>query len=123
VESSEIPLLDQAAMQIARTRWQFQPGTLNGQPAESTARIDVEWNLPAERVAIFNPVVPSLPEGAQLPVRTSNPLAGLNTPLGFAVRQRMQGITRLKFFIRENGSISEMQVVDSSGYERLDACN
>ena len=120
LESSGNARLDQTAMQIARTRWQFQPGTVSGRPSESVARVNVSWKLPAERVTTFDPAVPEPPEGTTPPRRTSDPLAGLNSPLGFAVRQRQQGIVSLKFFVGENGSIGDLQVAESSGFERLD---
>ena len=38
--------LDQAAVQIAKAKWTFQPAMKDGSPAGSAALVDVAWKLP-----------------------------------------------------------------------------
>src|SRR6476646_4861818 len=46
--------LDEAAIEIAKRRWQFESATSSGQPVAADIKIDAEWKLPLTPVYEYN---------------------------------------------------------------------
>ena len=116
--------LDQAAAQLARSRWEFQPHTKGGQPAVGSARVEVTWKTPlrpAYEYQMDTGLLPSQGEIDFVPAvaTTSHIIRAEDYPV-YAVRTGQQGRVRIRFVILETGSIGDASVVETSGASLLD---
>ena len=111
--SSGYPALDQQSVQIARTRWAFQPGT-------TSIKIAVNWALPLIAVNEYNLDIPAAPEGASPPAAITGHGVVADDYPALAVRTRQQGIVVVRYLITEDGTVGDIQVASSSGVPRLD---
>jgi protein TonB len=122
--SSGSPRLDSAAAQLARTRWEFQPHTRGGQPAEGAARVEVIWKpplKPAYEYQMDAGLIPSEGEVDFVPaVLTTSRVVDADDYPDFAIRTGLQGAVRLKFVILETGGIGDVSVAQTSGSRLLD---
>jgi TonB family protein len=118
--------LDQAAIQIARTRWTFKPATDKGQPTTGSVRIDVTWKLPLVPAEEYKPDIPDLPAGSNpLSFKRPEPITAhtigpYDYPRNSVIRGE-QGIVIAKYLIAEDGSVGDFRLLSSSGFSRLDA--
>ena len=118
------PRLDQAAAQLARTRWAFQPHTKGGQPAVGSARVEVTWKTPLRPAYEFQMDASLLPQDGDINFEpavatTSHALRADDYPV-FAIRTNLQGTVGLRFEILENGSVGDVTILDTSGAPILD---
>jgi TonB family protein len=119
LQSSGSPALDQAAAQIARTNWTFKPAQ-GGGAATASALVDVAWKLPLTPVNDYRFEVPPLPEGAQPPKAITSHAAGVNDYPAGVIRDGLQGILTLRYFVDEQGGVSRAEIIQSSGIKSLD---
>jgi TonB family protein len=116
--------LDQAAAQLARTRWEFQPHMKGGQPAVGSARVEVTWKAPLTP-AYEHQMDPSLlPQDGDISFEpaiatTSHALRAEDYPV-YAIRTGLQGRVSLRFVISESGSVTDVGIVQTSGASILD---
>jgi TonB family protein len=103
ISSSGHPLLDGKAAQIARI-WSFQSAAQN---PLSEVKVEVDWKLPEGSVVVS-------PEPLN-----SHAVQRIDYPT-ISIQSNEQGEVSLTFRIGEDGSTSDVQVVDSSGYGHLD---
>jgi TonB family protein len=115
--------LDQAASQIAKSKWTFQPQMKDGMPVGHAALVDVVWKLPLRpadelysemmgfSVAGKNIVEPKPVSGARMSV---------NDYPALSIQNGEQGEVALRLRILADGTVGRVEVVDSSGYPRLD---
>ena len=116
--------LDQAAAQLARTRWEFQPHTKSGQPAVGAARVDVTWKAPLTPAYEHQMDASLLPQDGNINFEpaiatTSHALRADDYP-AFAIRTNLQGTVGLRFVILENGSVGDVTILETSGAAILD---
>jgi TonB family protein len=116
--------LDQAASRIARTKWTFRPLMKEGSAAGHAALVDVVWKLPLRpadeiysemtgfSVTGKNIVEPKAAAGGNRVRATDYPTA--------SIRNGEQGEVALRLRILPDGSVGNVEVLDSSGYSRLD---
>ena len=118
ISSSGHPLLDGKAAQIART-WSFQSAAQN---PLSEVKVEVDWKLPLSSADDYGLPLPGPPEGSVVvspePLN-SHAVQRIDYPT-VSIQSNEQGEVSLTFRIGEDGSTSDVQVVDSSGYGRLD---
>jgi TonB family protein len=126
VSSSGVPALDGAALTIARTRWSFRPPA-EGAPTATEVGVTVSWKLPLTPRDEYAVDLPGPP--ANSVVTPPDPKPGSVAPANLArptdypaasLRLREQGETILKVFIDERGIVSNAEILESSGYARLD---
>ena len=116
--------LDQAAAQLARSRWEFQPHTKGGQPAVGSARVEVTWKAPLRPAYEHQMDASLLPQDGDINFEpaiatTSHALRASDYPV-FAIRTNLQGTVGLRFVILESGSVGVVTVLDTSGSPILD---
>jgi TonB family protein len=110
--SSGILRLDQAAAQIARARWQFQPNT--------TVQVAIDWKLPLEPVPEYRTILPSPPEGATPPKATNSHAVRADDYPALSIRSGERGTAVLHYAVQEDGRVGEVKIAASSGHLRLD---
>jgi TonB family protein len=118
--SSGSPSLDERAIQIARTRWNFQPGTRNGQPVAATVPVEVNWVLPLQPATQPHLDAPPLPAGATPPRVTERLMGQPGDYPSIAMEIKEQGVVGVRYQVRADGSVGDVQIVQSSGSARLD---
>jgi TonB family protein len=118
--SSGSAALDQAAVQIARTRWRFQPGTRNGQPIAAIAPVDLNWVLPLQPVTHVLVQAPALPNGAEPPRAAARIVARPGDYPSISMEAKEQGVVGVRYLVRTDGSVGDVQLAQSSGFARLD---
>jgi TonB family protein len=114
--SSGYPALDQQAVQIARSRWAFQAGIA------SSVKVAIDWTVPASVVNDYDIDMPARPKGVRLPAFEIDPShkIGADDYPALAIRTREQGIVAVRYFVKEDSALGEIQIVQSSGKPRLD---
>lgn len=122
IGSSGSAVLDGRAAQVARTRWSFQPVMKNGAPIAAEVKAAVTWKLPLaprDEYAMDAPgptrtsrVVPPVPRAANRILPDEYPM--------FSARAGEEGQVILKSAIDETGKVTDVQLIASSGYPRLD---
>jgi TonB family protein len=117
--SSGSQSLDQAAIQIAKSRWRFAPATRNGQPVAGTVPVEVNWTLPLQPAAQAYLQAPSLPNGAQ-PPRAARLVGQPGDYPSMSMEMGEQGVVGVRYLVRADGSIGDVQLAQSSGMSRLD---
>ena len=120
VRSSGSPRLDAAAIQVAKTRWSFQPATQGGAPVPGTVDVPVTWRLPlvATNVPVLECAIP-LPAGAQPPMAVSRPFGRPGDYPGHAMASRKDGVVGVRYLVRVDGSV-DAALTRTSGDPRLD---
>ena len=122
--SSGSDLLDQTAQQIARTRWTFQPARKEGEALVGSVKVEVNWKLPLRPADEFSTEMIGIPVlGRTVTQPKSNPetnrVRAGDYPIA-SVRRGEQGEIALRVEVLENGKVGEVQLLDSSGFRRLD---
>jgi TonB family protein len=115
LQSSGAPRLDQTAAQIARTKWSFRPASAAG-----SAVVDVVWKLPLEPVESYRLEIPPLGEGTKPPKAITSHAVQADDYPSAAIRDGLEGIVVLRYFVAEQGSVSKTEIVQSSGIRSLD---
>jgi TonB family protein len=101
--SSGYPRLDDAAAELAKTRWRYNPATRRGVPVSCLWKASVDWRLSGGQF--------SLPPDSPYSIMTMKP-----EDYTADLRQRgAQGAVVLGFTIGEDGKVLTSQVVWSSG--------
>lgn len=124
ITSSGSDALDQAAQQVARTRWTFQPATKDGEPAVSSIRVEVNWQLPLRPADDFSAEMTGISAAGRT---VTQPRANVEVnraqlaryPTASA-RRGEQGEVALRLEVLENGKVGQVELLDSSGFSRLD---
>jgi len=119
ISSSGYPLLDGKAAQVARG-WRFQPVAQN---TLTEVKVEVGWRFPLSSADEYALPLPGSPEGSVVvspEPSNSHAVQRIDYPT-VSIQSNEQGEIWLTFRIRTDGSTSDVQVVDSSGYGRLDA--
>ena len=117
---SRYQVLNQQSLRLARQRWEFLPATRNGTPVDGTIRVKFTWRLPLEPVPEFKIALPATPEDIQAPKAvTSHAVVAGDYPVS-ALREGRQGTVAIRYFVDENGSVSEARIDGSSGIKSLD---
>jgi protein TonB len=119
--SSGSQRLDQAAVQFAKTRWRFQPATRNGQPIAASVPVEVNWVLPLQPATQAYLQAPPLPNGAQPPRVIARPVGQPGDYPSMSMETKEQGVAGVRYLVRADGSIGDVQLAQSSGLPRLDA--
>lgn len=118
--SSGSQYLDEAAIQIAKTRWSFQPATQNGAAVQGTLPVMVNWRLPLQPTNLPLLPVPPSPQGIQ-PARITIPALGRPGDYpGRSMAAREEGVVGVRYLVRADGSI-DAALSQTSGSSRLDA--
>jgi TonB family protein len=137
VRSSGAVRLDAAAAYFAQSRWRFEPG------AGAPIAVEAVWTLPLSSAAelyLTAPVAP--PPGATPPRPAPPPAAAQRQARGFqpaplegnpptlpaiaddypvgALRAAEAGIAGVRFQVKEDGTLGEVQLAETSGIRRLD---
>jgi TonB family protein len=115
--------LDQAAVRVARTRWQFQAAVKDGQPAVGSARVDVTWKPPLRPAYEYQMDVSLLPRDGPVTFKPAVPVSRGVTADDYprpAIRTRQEGMVVVKFVILETGGVGDIAVVETSGRPILD---
>jgi TonB family protein len=113
LSSSGLPLLDQKAAQLAGTRWTFQP-------LAGAVRLSVDWKLPLENAGDYTISIPPHPSGATEPKAVSSHAVVADDYPPLSIRAGEQGIAAVRYLIKSDGSIGDVQVVQTSGIKRID---
>jgi protein TonB len=122
LKGSGFTRLDQAAIEIAKTKWRFQPSQKEGQPTDGAVKVDVTWTLPLIPVNEFAIDAPNPPAGAKLVAPeplTRNTVTARDYPEA-SIRLSEQGRTWVQYQITDKGMVGETRVVEPSGHPRLD---
>ncbi len=110
-KSSGFPRLDLAAVEMVQKRWVYKPVTVRGRAVTCRTQVNVVWRL--------NSDPPPVPVGS--------PLIALRMDLADypeeSRQSREQGTVVLMVVIAEDGSIPAANIVQSSGFARLDAAS
>jgi TonB family protein len=109
--------LDQAAAQLARTRWTFEPHSKAGQPSVGAARVDVTWKAPLRPAYEYQMDTGLLPAEGEINfvpavATTSHALRAEDYP-AYAVRTGLQGTVSLRFVILESGGVGDVSVAQT----------
>jgi TonB family protein len=111
VTSSGAPVLDQKAIALTKLR-HYTPAVLNGQPVAAWVSVNFDWKIPVGGVTITpSTYTMSLIRGRF--VRTTDYPAE-------SVKLGEQGTVRLRFKTTDNGALGDVEILQSSGYPRLD---
>lgn len=117
-------VLDQTAVQIARGRWTFEPARMNGEARVSSVEVEVNWKLPLRPADEFSAEMIGIPVSGK---RVTQPKANTeinravraNYPIA-SVRRGEQGEVALRLEVLESGTVGQIELLDSSGFSRLD---
>jgi TonB family protein len=112
--------LDQAAVKVAMSRWLFSPATRGGQAVTGSLQADVMWKSPLLPVKDFDMEVTRLPAGSASPVAISSHDVRADDYPAVSIRMKEQGTVVLRYEIKEDGNVGDLQIVRSSGFTRLD---
>jgi protein TonB len=115
-QSSGFKRLDDATCSIIQRRFRFNPATLNGRPVPERKSQPVNWRLWTPVAAIPSPtdvIIPATPQGPY------NILSGDDYPSA-SRRAGEEGVTRVSYVVGVDGRVSQCEVVQSSGFKRLD---
>jgi protein TonB len=116
VQSSGFKRLDDATCSIIQRRFRFNPATLNGQPVQERKTQSLNWRLTA-------PVaVPPTPTGTIVyatPAGRGNVFSDDDYP-SVSRRAEEEGVTRASYVVGVDGRVSQCEIVQSSGFKRLD---
>ena len=125
-ETSGFPILDQAAILVARNATLSEPPlTADGQPTTAQALADAIWTLPLEsvdeyiRVESYTIDPPSPEDVVTYPEPASAPVSSSDYPWVSAWRGE-EGSAVVQILVGEDGSVRDAHLASSSGYERLD---
>ncbi len=121
---TKLARLEQQASAIARTRWQFKPAMREGEPVAAQVNVDVEWKLPLRpaddiysKMMGFSVAGKGVVEPKELPLKSPTTLADYPVVSG---NLGQQGEVAMQARVLPDGRISEVKVIDSSGFPRLD---
>lgn len=109
--------LDQATREFLANSVEYEPATLYGVPVDYCRTEIVSWileELQAERIAQAQ--APNRPPEMSPPPNVS---VGRDYPIE-SVRLREEGLVILRVCVAADGSVDEVELVESSGYPRLD---
>jgi protein TonB len=116
VQSSGFKRLDDATCSIMTRRFRFNPLIRDGQPVPERKTQPVNWRLTA-------PVaVPPTPTGTIVyatPVGRGNVFSNDDYPSA-SRRAEEEGVTRASYVVGVDGRVSQCEIVQSSGFKRLD---
>ncbi len=131
--SSGDPSLDKAAVACA-TRWKYKPARLNGRPVDMEGENNVGWTMP-EPVA-EEPAMTIATQSNTITVQSKvSSLPPISSPVSIgkphscsvtefypreAIAAGMQGTTTIAFTITVQGTVENVRVVGTSGYDLLD---
>jgi TonB family protein len=127
IHPSGLPKLDDAAVGIAKTRWQFQPATSGGQSVASQIKVTAHWKLP------LTPDYEYRLDPADLAAAGANRDLLRPAPLtphtlqpsefsqgSMASQINGGGVVRFKYQILGDGSVGDTQILVSSKIRALD---
>jgi len=122
--SSASDILEQTAVQIARTRWTFEPARKSGEAAVGSVKVEVNWKLPLLAADEFSAEMIGIPIGGKKVIQPkgnteTNRAVRANYPIA-SVRRGEQGEVALRLEVLETGSVGQVELLDSSGFSRLD---
>ncbi len=115
LSSSGTAALDLQAARILVTRGVFLPSSSN-----SAAKFIVDWRLPLEPVHDYDISTSASSANATLAKATGSHSVEANDYPPLSIKAKEQGIVGLRYAIRTDGSVGEVQIVQSSGVKRLD---
>jgi TonB family protein len=121
--SSGSARLDLRATQLART-WLFKAATKDGQPAPASVTVDVSWKLPLHLIDDLNSDMMGFPVGGKAvvqpkPIPDTRAVTIRDYPIQ-SINRFEQGEVALRIMIAEDGSVGDVQTIDSSGFPGLD---
>jgi len=116
--SSGIPRLDAAAKELA-AGWVFHPAMRNGEAVGGSVKVELTWKAPLIPARDYDASVPALPDGA-VPAKpiTSHAITAQDYPPN-SIRAGQQGVALLRYVIQQDGSVGDIEVARSSGFEPL----
>jgi TonB family protein len=122
--SSGAPRLDQAAAQIARAKWRFDPTTRGGNAIMGAVLVDVAWKLPLRPAdAFYSEMMGFSISGKSIvepkPIPETQRVRVGDYP-AVSIRDGEQGEAALRLRVLEDGTVGSAEILDSSGYSRLD---
>ena len=114
--------LDAGAILVARTQWQFQPATQNNQPVDGTVNVAVDWKMPLRSADdLYSDMMGFPTSGHKITPPVRLPITVTSADYPILSRQRNeQGEVALRISVSETGAVSDVKVVDSSSFSRLD---
>jgi TonB family protein len=122
----KFPRLEQRAVAIARTRWQFNPATENSRPTVAVVHVDVDWRLPLEPVYEYQMLaedrpIPRADVNIEIPVPiTSHEVREYDFRMPSTRILTGYGVVLVRYLILEDGTIGETKIISSSGIGFLD---
>jgi protein TonB len=121
--SSGSARLDLRATQLART-WLFKPATKDGQPTPASMTVDVSWKLPLHPIDDLNSDMMGFPVAGKAvvppkPIPETHAMTSRDYPVQ-SLRRSEQGEVALRALVAEDGSVADVQTIDSSGFSALD---
>jgi protein TonB len=124
LKSSGSSDLDHAAAQVAIKRWRFAPGTRGGQAVASSRDVDVTWALPLRRAdELYSEMMGFPVEGKvfELPQPTpgSHRITARDYPR-LSIEQGEIGTVVVRALVLEDGTVGQVDKIESSGWPRLD---
>ncbi len=129
VETSGHPILDDAAVLVLRNAQLSQPPmTPDDQPTSADVLVDANWVLPLESAASYLPnIFPAVPHPQAsdriVPIMEApdsrNAVSARDYP-PISIRQMETGRTGVYILVATDGSVRDVHLASSSGYERLD---
>jgi len=122
--SSGSVLLDQTALQVARTRWTFQPAKKDGQDSIGSVKVEVNWKLPLRPADELNSEMIGAPISgrtftAPSIIREAYRVTSADYPSASA-RAGEQGEVVVRVVLLEDGTVRDARVVSTSRFPRLD---
>ena len=121
--SSGSDVLDQTAVQIARTRWTFEPARKSGEAAVGSVRVEVNWKLPLLPADEFSAEMNRIPVAGKNVIQPKNTETNRTVRANYptaSVRRGEQGEVALRLEVLETGIVGQVELLDSSGFSRLD---
>src|SRR6185503_11652379 len=118
IGSSGSAVLDGRAAQIAR-RWMFRPAEQQG---TNEVKVEIAWKLPIASADEYALPLPKPPEGSVFvgPQATNSHAVTRTDYPTLSIQNNEQGEIALTFRIGADGKTDDVQVVESSGFNRLD---
>lgn len=120
IKSSGHEILDEAVrIALLNPSCKMQAGTLGGEPTKETREVKYVWKLDGEPPA--KKIVPALVKEQNMAARIDFELPECKPAYPRAsLRNLEEGTTHISFQVAENGAISDVKIVASSGFRGLD---
>lgn len=129
IRSSGKPLLDDAACAMVKRRWKFKPAIQDGKPVAEFLTAEVVFKLtdppkevrPTIMASLSSPPPAPITPGLSMPpvAITSHVVTADDFP-PISIRLHEEGSVRIRYVVREDGSVGDCGVTKSSGKSLLD---